>query len=118
MIEGQVCRGGGQKTVCKVRLGVLNGTWVEAAKPDTQECDDFLWLCNGTGAHSVSLLCFVGVRWTIMPMRSLMLPLLPCLHHGLCVIESIREADLNHVGLLLFLDSHVPCHNICHGPCH
>ena len=42
-----------------------------------------------------------------------------CTHcRGLCVMESIHEANLNHVGYRSSWTYHVPCHDFCHSPCH
>ena len=51
----------GQKTVCRAWLWVLNGTWVEAAEADTQECMTFC--SHVTDWHSLRISAlFCGCR--------------------------------------------------------
>ena len=38
--------------------------------------------------------------------------------HGLCIMESVREADLNHVGYHSFWTYHVLCRDFGRSPCH
>ena len=77
----------GQKTVCEAWLRVLNGTWVEVAEADAQECD-FLWPHDGLvlTPHVSALFCGCWMD-SHAPCNLSHLPLVPhspswSLHHG------------------------------------
>ena len=110
LVEGQVCRGRIQKTVCKA---CARACWMEHGQRQQRlmlrSAHDFLRPLWWTGDHSTSLLCFVAVRWTfIRHVRSLAF----AISAVLVIMESIREANLNHVGYRYFWIYHVPCHDI------
>ena len=101
-----MCRGGVRKQSARRSLRVLNGTWVEAAEVHMLRSVRLLVAAQWTGTHSTSLLCFVAVEQTLMPMHDLLcICHCCCAHHcGLCIMESIHKADSEPCRLSLFLD--------------
>ena len=108
----------GQKTTCEAWLGVSNGTWVEAAEANAQECVTFCSRMMDWHSPHVSAL-FCGCRMDYHAhMISHIWYCCRAHRHGLCIMESAHEAILNHVSYHSFWISHIPCQDICRSPCH
>ena len=108
----------GQKTVCKAQLGVLNGTWVEVAEADAQECATYCGcVVDWCSLHISALFCGCQIDFHACTIYHICHYC--CAHScGLSVMESFHEANLNHVSYCSFWISHISCRNFCHGPCH